>query len=192
MVLALLLCTAADLGSKAWAEQALSIERSQTPPALCQLNEHGRREPQRIRQGAVVLIDGWLELRYAENCGAAFSMLADAPPWLRAVVFYGAATFFVGAILWIHVRGFGGRWFAVSVPLLASGALGNLVDRFRLGYVVDFIRLFHVSGSGAWEYPTFNVADVAIAIGGFLLLLDGVQNQRSATMRSPAVSPDAA
>ena len=69
--------------------------------------------------------------------------------------------------MWLYWTGYGGTLFAVSVPLIASGALGNLVDRFRLGYVVDFIR-FHVREAFVW--PTFNVADITITVGVALLL----------------------
>jgi signal peptidase II len=187
MVFALGVCTAADLGSKAWAERELSVAREPNGLAVCEVGENGRREMQRRRQGAVVLVDGWLELRYAENCGAAFSMLSDAPPWLRAIVFYGAAGVFVSVLLWMFVQGHGGVMFVVSVPLLASGALGNLIDRIRLGYVVDFIRVFHAFDSGPWEYPTFNIADVAIFVGGALLLLDGMRKPQAEKSTTPAL-----
>jgi signal peptidase II len=133
---------------------------------------------QRHRDGSYELIDGYLEFRYAENCGAAFGMLNDAPRWARFGVFMTAALASVVVLMWLFVTGNGGPLFAWSVPFVVSGALGNLVDRARLGYVIDFIR-FHVHSS--FEWPTFNVADVTITIGVALLLLDG--------MRKPVPAP---
>lgn len=181
MSLALLVSTAADLGTKAWAEANLSVERAGENPPVCQVDEQGYREMQRLRSRAVVLVEGWLELRYAENCGAAFGMLDESPRWVRATIFFTAAGIAIVALLWMFVTGHGGSMFAWSVPLIVSGALGNLVDRVRLGYVVDFIRLFHVFDSGPWEYPTFNIADSTITVGVILLFLDG--------MKKPAAVP---
>jgi signal peptidase II len=181
MLIALIVSTAADLGSKAWAAGALSVERAGDPPPVCQLDAQGYREMQRLRTRAVGVVDGWLELRYAENCGAAFGMLDEAPRWIRASIFFTAAAVAIVALLGMYVKGAGGPMFAAAVPLIVSGALGNLVDRVRLGYVVDFIRLYHVFDSGPWEYPTFNIADSTITVGVVLLFLDG--------LRKPADAP---
>lgn len=180
MTIALIVSTAADLGSKAWAEGKLSMERMGEKPPVCQVDEQGYREMQRLRTRPVVLIEGWLELRYAENCGAAFGMLDESPRWIRAAVFFTAAAVAIVALLWMFVQGNGGPMFAAAVPLIVSGALGNLVDRIRLGYVVDFIRLFHVFESGPWEYPTFNIADSTITVGVILLFLDGLKKPTEA------------
>lgn len=135
------------------------------------------------RSGAIVLVHGYLDLAYAENRGAAFGMLNDAPDWLRTGLFTTAAVVAVGALLWMFITGSGGRLFALAVPLVMSGALGNMIDRWRLGYVVDFIR-FHIHDG--WEWPTFNVADCTIAVGVALLLLDGVGKADAA----PVVASD--
>ena len=76
-------------------------------------------------------------------------------------------------LLWLFATGRGGTWFAWSVPLVISGALGNLIDRMRYGYVVDFI---HWHWKDSFDYPTFNVADITITIGVVLLLIDGFRN----------------
>jgi len=163
--------TAADLASKAWAEGALAIERTNDAPPLC---EPGTM--QRLRAEPVVLIEGYLELRYAENCGAAFGLMRGASPNARKAVFGIAATLASIALLVMFVRGRGRVLFAYSVPLIVSGAVGNLVDRIRYGYVVDFIY-FH--WQDAWEYPTFNVADCGITVGVVLLVLDGFREGKA-------------
>lgn len=174
-LLAALAFTALDLGSKEWAIETLSRERLASPPPLCEPNQHGLVFMQRMRTDAIVLIEGYLELRYAENCGAAFGLLNDAPRLVRVVLFAATAVVAIVALLWMFVRGHGGALFAASVPLIVSGALGNLVDRIRHGYVVDFIR-FHVHD--AFEWPTFNIADAAITVGVVLLFLDGLRQER--------------
>ncbi|MGD8860768.1 MAG: signal peptidase II [Myxococcales bacterium] len=182
---ALAALTVADLWTKAWAVDALSRERASAPPGACTPDQHGRYYMQRLRSDTVVLVDGYLELRYAENCGAAFGMLDEAPKWVRVSVFMTAGALAVGALMWMFVVGNGGVLFAWSVPLIVSGAVGNMVDRIRLGYVVDFIR-FHLHDT--WEWPTFNVADSTITVGVALLLLDGMRRQEQPA-RQPTTSP---
>jgi signal peptidase II len=172
-LVALAVFTVADLWSKAWAENRLSHESPGAAGiAACTPDEHGHYYMQRTRGEQIVLIDGFLELRYAENCGAAFGLLDESPRWVRAGVFMTAGALAVAALLLMFVRGSGGTYFAWSVPLVVSGALGNMVDRVRLGYVIDFIH-FHIHQS--FEWPTFNVADSTITVGVALLLLDGLR-----------------
>lgn len=169
-VVVLGLLTWADLGTKDWALANLSRAPSVAPGPVCVANADGITYFQRLPTAPKVLIEDYLELRYAENCGMAFGLLNRGPAWLRLGLFAPAAAAAVLGLLWLFWSGYGGRLFALSVPLIASGALGNLVDRFRLGYVVDFVR-FHVKE--AFVYPTFNVADVTITVGAALLLIEG-------------------
>jgi signal peptidase II len=185
-LITLVALTALDLWTKAWAEQALSRERTSQLSPVCSPDAEGRYSMQRLRTESIVLVPDYLELRYAENCGAAFGLLDDAPRWLRVIVFMGAGVVAIAALLWMFARGHGGKLFAVSVPLVASGALGNMVDRLRLGYVVDFIH-FHIRDG--FEWPTFNVADSTITIGVALLLLDGLRGPARSEAR--AEQPDA-
>ena len=108
---------------------------------------------------SVVLIDGYLEFRYAENCGAAFGFMRDMPTKVRKGVFYVAAAGAVVLLLW----------------MIIAGAIGNFVDRVRFGYVVDFVR-FHIHDR--WAYPTFNVADAWITVGVTLILIEGFIDSR--------------
>ncbi len=181
-LVATVVLTAADLGSKAWAEENLSTERTGELPALC-LNEDGTPSAQqRLNTAPVVLIDGSLELRYAENCGAAFSFMRSAPAAVRTGFFGIAAVVASLVLLWMFATGRGGVWFAWAVPFVVSGAIGNLVDRLRLGYVVDFVRFYWEQEIfGYREWPTFNIADVTILIGVAMLLIDGsIEGRREA------------
>jgi len=186
---ALILClasvaalTAMDLGSKHWALGRLSQPTSLGSNPVCTPDEHGRIQPQRAQRPPVVLIDHYLEFRYAENCGAAFGFMREMPAPLRKGVFYVAAAGAVLLLLWMFMTGRGGRLFALSVPLIIAGAVGNFVDRVRLGYVVDFVRC-HINDR--WAYPTFNVADAWITIGVALILIEGfVDGHRKKTPRA--------
>jgi len=178
---ALAVLTVADLWTKEWALETLSRPKvAGTAPPVCAANSLGELGLQRIPDRVEVLVKGHLQLRYTENCAGAFGMFRSSPRWVRGSIFTGAALSFMGLLFWTYVRGSGGRMFVIGVPLIASGALGNLVDRFRNGYVIDFIR-YH----GLFEWPTFNVADVAIVAGGVLLLLDGYLSGAQARSTEP-------
>ncbi len=179
---AALAMTALDLGTKTWAEENLSTERLGEAPALCVADEDGFIRTQRIRGRPQVFIEDVFELEYAENCGAAFGILRAAPWPLRIAVFGTAAIVACGALFFMLARGRGGAYFAVAVPFVATGALGNLVDRIRYGYVVDFI---HVHYQDAFDYPTFNVADIAITIGVVCWLIDAIREGRAEAAKSP-------
>jgi signal peptidase II len=171
MLLSLVIYTAADLASKEWALGALSLERRGDKPPICQPDERGYMEIQRLPTAPKPFVEGVINFHYAENCGAAFGMLRSAPGWLRALVF-GVAAIGASVVLSVmFVRGSGGRAFTAAVPLILSGAVGNLSDRVRHGFVVDFIQV----DPRLFEYPTFNVADIAITIGVGLLLIDGMK-----------------
>ncbi|MEZ4257327.1 MAG: signal peptidase II [Polyangiales bacterium] len=168
-VLVIVALTALDLWSKQAVEQQLSRAPSWDPPAVCATDEAGKLlGPQRIATAPYVIIEDYLELHYAENCGAAFGFMRNQAPWLRSAVFVGAA---IAAVIFLMLRFLqttGVRYLAWAVPLVVSGAIGNLVDRIRYGYVVDFIR---AHWQYKYEYPTFNVADCGITIGIVLLLM---------------------
>ncbi len=192
-LLATIAFTALDLGSKSWALDNLSVERSASPGPVCQPNEQGYILRQRAQADPVVLVEGMMELRYAENCGAAFGLLREAPGWVRHLVFGAAAIIAALALLLLFAQGKGGRYFAWSVPLIVSGALGNLADRFRLGYVVDFIRVFWEGEIfGLREWPTFNVADITITVGVIFLLLDSYAEGKREREVAEAMSARAA
>ncbi len=95
-------------------------------------------------------------------------MLAGHPSWIRQVFFIGVAGIALTAIFFIHrrIRELS-RWYSVSLALIAGGAVGNLLDRIRLGSVVDFLD-FSVYGH---HWPAFNVADSAITVGVAIILL---------------------
>ena len=121
-------------------------------------------------------ITGFLNLVLVYNKGAAFSFLSDASGWQTPllIAFALLAAAIVSVLL---VRSPGRRLLCAGLALILGGALGNVIDRFRFGQVVDFVDL-HVQG---WHWPAFNVADSAITIGAVLLILEGfVHHERRA------------
>lgn len=120
-----------------------------------------------IAYGAFIPVTPFFNLCHVRNTGAAFSFLGEAGGW-QLIFFAGIALVVVCAcvfFLWRNVRR---PLFALSMALVISGALGNLWDRVRLGYVTDFLD-FHAFG---WHWPAFNVADICICVGAALLVLD--------------------
>ncbi len=176
MIVSLVMFTVIDLGTKELALDHLStVTPAELRPPVCAPDRHGRTGYQRQPTAAVPLVAGVLNLQYAENCGAAFSMLGTAPGWLRMGIFGTSSVVAVIALITMFVRGVGGRWFAAAVPLIVSGALGNnLFDRPRHGFVVDFLQV----DPNLFRYPIFNVADIWIAIGVGLMLIDSARSPR--------------
>ncbi|MEE4216733.1 MAG: signal peptidase II [Xanthomonadales bacterium] len=110
----------------------------------------------------------WLNMTLAHNYGAAFSFLADAGGWQRWFFVILAVAVSLVLLVWL-IRLPRKEWITgLGLGLVLGGAIGNVVDRIRLGYVVDFIDVHF----GGWHYPAFNVADSAITCGVILLLLD--------------------
>jgi len=109
------------------------------------------------------------------NLGAAWSFLADAGGWQRWVFTALALAVSVVLVYWLrklvlarHALLTGG------LTLILGGAIGNLIDRVRLGHVVDFIQVHW----GAAFFPSFNVADSAISIGAVFVVLDALLENR--------------
>jgi signal peptidase II len=124
--------------------------------------------------GATVYVAPVLDLVHVRNSGAAFSFLAGASGWQREL-FIGIAIMASGWIVWMLARaGRGQAMFCVALSLVLGGALGNVVDRARLGAVIDFLH-FHW---GPHYWPAFNVADSAISCGAILLIVDAFRHGR--------------
>src|SRR3712207_6404344 len=121
------------------------------------------------RASSQVLIEGFLRLRYTRNTGAAFGIFQGGTGVLSV-----AAIAIVGAIIFSATRmGSTNRLTVLSMGLIVGGAIGNLVDRLRLGYVVDFIEVYGPRvqiGDNIYTWPVFNVADSAISVGVVLLV----------------------
>ena len=119
-----------------------------------------------IEPAASIVLAPMLDLVLAYNTGAAFSILSTAGGWQRWL-FIGLAVAICAFIVhWLRDLPRGARWTPLALSMILGGAVGNVIDRVRIGAVVDFID-FHV---GDWHWPAFNVADSAICVGAVLLV----------------------
>ena len=126
---------------------------------------------------SLVMVRDFFSLTYVRNTGAAFGFLANSNPTFRVPFFL------VVPIVAMVVLGFlyrdlprSSKWRSMALGLVSGGALGNLIDRVRLGYVVDFLD-FHYRNQ--YYFPAFNVADSAICVGVGILLLSTFSNKES-------------
>ncbi len=117
----------------------------------------------------VTVIPGLLNLTHVRNSGVAFGILNSADfafkPALMAVFALGAL---VGVGLYATQLPLGHRWARAGLALILGGAAGNLLDRARQGYVVDFVDVYW----RGWHFWAFNVADAAITVGVVILIVD--------------------
>jgi signal peptidase II len=141
---------------------------------------------------------GWWNFTLVHNHGAAFGMLRNLPDSVR-VGFFVLLPIIVLALLWrFYVRNFRSteRLGPIAMGLVLGGALGNLIDRLRHGYVIDFIDWFYTSTGSCLpqfhkftpetcHWPVFNVADSAITVAMVLLILHSFRHD-------PTAAPSAA
>ena len=113
------------------------------------------------------IIHGLLNLTRIHNTGAAFGLLSGQVSPARTFFFLAVSVLAMGVVVWMLLRlREGQKMEQVALSLIFAGALGNVVDRIRLGEVVDFIDIYYLS----YHWPAFNVADSAISVGVILLI----------------------
>ena len=113
------------------------------------------------------IIKGVLNLTRIHNTGAAFGLLAGQASTVRTVFFLTVSFLALGVVLWLLLRlPPNQKVELVALSLIFGGALGNVIDRARLGEVVDFVDVYYSS----YHWPAFNVADSAITVGVILIL----------------------
>jgi lipoprotein signal peptidase len=161
------LSMALDLWTKLWAERTLD-------------RQGGFSRPMQI-------IPGYLDLVLAKNRGGAWGLLQDTSEAIRRPFFLLVSALAIAFIVSLYRRLTPGqtslKW---GLPLVLGGALGNLVDRIRYSYVIDFISMHARWGGSDHHWPTYNVADIAICVGVGLMALDMLGSKKKNK------SPDAA
>ena len=125
---------------------------------------------------SIPVIPGYLTLSLVHNQGSAFGIVRQGSAVLAAI-----ALIAIGFMVYIERRGLPDRLIRAVIALQLGGALGNFVDRARLGYVIDFIEL-DWRGRNVW--PVFNLADSAITVGTILLIW-WLWHSQSAERREP-------
>ena len=121
------------------------------------------------------IVPGWFSLTYIQNRGAVFGFLASQNHWWRLPLFLVLAAVAVVLLALYYARSRPEQTLLRNaLALVLGGAIGNVIDRLRLGYVVDFLDCY-------WHghhWPAFNLADSAITVGICLMLLDGILEGR--------------
>jgi signal peptidase II len=133
--------------------------------------------------GDMAIIEGWLDLTYIRNTGVAFGLFGGIPQFftVTSLLIVCAALY-----LFLKHRPEPRRWFAICLGLIVGGAIGNVIDRLRFGYVVDFIKTFD------GRFPVFNIADscVVVGVGIVALLLARSDPYPSASQRATPSEAD--
>src|ERR1044072_5092348 len=151
-----------DQASKAWAVRALRFGQRKT------------------------LITGLLDLEYAENPGIAFGQLQEGGSFGRWVLVVLAVLATIAVFYYFMRTPRNDDRVLGACALLIAGIAGNLTDRARLGYVVDFIVL----NAGQYHWPTFNIADASITVGALLLAYDLIFSRRSTRINADKANLD--
>lgn len=112
-------------------------------------------------------ISSFLNWVLVYNPGAAFSLLAQSGGWQKWF-FIGIGSVAAIVMIWLLKRHAHQGLFSFSIALLLGGAIGNVIDRFLHGAVVDFIDVYYKT----YHWPAFNMADSAITLGTLLLIVD--------------------
>ena len=128
------------------------------------------------------VMDGFFNIVYVMNPGAAFGFLADMSETFRYLFFIGITVLVMMLIIYYIVKiESQNRLYVISLTLIFAGAVGNLIDRIRFGAVVDFLDFY----IGTAHWPAFNVADSSITIGAVLIVWGMIRKRRE-----DAVSPE--
>lgn len=120
-----------------------------------------------LQLGSSIKIFSWFDLVLVHNYGAAFGFLNQGKSWQIVLLVVVAIIATLGFFIWLARIARSNYFEGVGIALLIGGAIGNLIDRFIHGYVIDFLDIY----ISTWHWPAFNLADSFICIGAGLVLL---------------------
>ena len=110
----------------------------------------------------IAVIAGFFNIVHIKNPGGAFGLLADLSPHWRTIVFLFISSLAVGLVFYFYNKTPQSHpWLAAGFALIFGGAIGNLIDRLRYGFVIDFLDFYIAK----YHWPAFNIADSAITVG---------------------------
>ena len=119
----------------------------------------------------VLPVNSFINITHQENAGAAFSILSNAGGWQRWFLSVLAICISVYIVFWLfRLRNQDQIILSIGLSLVLGGAIGNVIDRFQLGYVIDYIQVFIMG----WPFPSFNIADASITVGAVILIIDAL------------------
>ena len=107
----------------------------------------------------IILVKNFIGLSYAENTGAAFSMLSDSTMLLSVITLL----MILGGVVYMFLGKIEGKLMNICAVMILAGGTGNLIDRFAQGYVVDYIKTLFI------DFPVFNFADILVVVGVFIV-----------------------
>jgi len=152
-----------------------------------------------LATGEIVVIDNFLSIVHAQNPGAAFGMLRNFE--YRHLVFLAFTAVAVGVIVDLFRKLPPDDWFmSTTLGLILSGAVGNAIDRARMRYVTDFIRVYTdqpdarawlIETVGTNEWPSFNIADANLVVGVILFMIYQFFFDNSGELAESAIEDDA-
>ena len=122
-----------------------------------------------------VIVNDYLNWTLMHNEGMAFSFLANQSGWQRWGISIVGVIIVLWLLTWLKKNTFTNTYLNLGLTLVIGGALGNIYDRLSMGYVVDFIEAHY--DDHFW--PAFNLADTAISLGAFFLILDLIWGGKS-------------
>ena len=155
LVLGSLISVVLDQWSKSWAVNKLMITQGELPLNPRDIYAH------------TLEVFSWWNWRLVGNKGAAWGIFRDLPETWRVPFFVLIGAFAMGVLLTLYFKSHGQKVLQIGLILVLGGAIGNLIDRVQIGYVIDFIDWHY----GGYHWPTFNVADISISVGvGFLFI----------------------
>lgn len=140
-----------------------------------------------IHEGRTV-VPGFFDITHVRNTGAAFGLGANSSSSVIPLLLHGGALIvFLVVLVYAFRSAVEEKLLQTGLHLIIGGAVGNLIDRFRFGSVVDFLDVYVTIGGKERHWPAFNVADSAICVGIALLFIDTLR--RPAESDQPARSP---
>lgn len=118
---------------------------------------------------SVTIIPNFLDITYVRNTGLAYGLMNDWDFKYKSLITGTMAVAALGGIL-LYARQMSAdeKWSRIGLSLILAGAIGNILDRVRLGYVIDYVDVYF----GSWHFWAFNVADAAISIGAVFVFAD--------------------
>jgi len=129
----------------------------------------------------------FFNLTLAYNEGAAFSFLSDAGGWQKWFFIILAIVICIVLVIWLSRLSVVAKWESIALSLVLGGAIGNVIDRFLYGHVIDFFDVYYESESCFFmfgdagmscHWPAFNIADAAICVGAVMLIIESFTNNK--------------
>jgi signal peptidase II len=172
LALFLLVGVGSDQITKVWAQDALSVYRTEWQTEIVEGKATQVEVRKYLPRRPMVIIPQFFNFRYAENNAAAFSLTRSMPDWFRIPFLVGVTLLAIAFILaWYFRMRYPDGILLTAFAFITTGAVGNFIDRVRMGYVIDFVDMYVGFINASWpHWPTYNIADMCIVAGAGLVI----------------------